>query len=83
MGGPLNLSDAFHRTTMESAVFDPNTVYTPEEVAERGIANYSTLAKWRHAKIGPPYMRLGKRVGYRGDDLNRWLVEQRVDTAAA
>ena len=83
MGEPLNLSDAFHLATMEGPVFDANTVYTPEQVAERGIANYSTLAKWRMARTGPPYIRLGKRVGYRGLDLNRWLAEQTVRPTAA
>ena len=64
-------------------MFHPDTVYSPEDVAERGIATYSTLAKWRHGRTGPAYIRLGKRVGYKGDDLNSWLAEQRVDTNAA
>ena len=63
-------------------MFDPNTVYTPEDVAARGIANYSTLAKWRMARTGPRFIKLGKRVGYRGLDLTDWLEAQTVDTAA-
>ena len=68
---------------MEGALFHADTVYTPEDVAERGIANYSTLAKWRMARTGPPFIRLGKRVGYRGADLNRWIEAQTVRPAAA
>ena len=83
MGEPLNLSYAFHLATMEGAVFDANTVYTPEQVAERGIANYSTLAKWRMARTGPAFIRLGKRVGYRGRDLLDWLESQTVRPTAA
>lgn len=83
MGGPLNLADAFHLATMEGALFDPDTVYSAEDVAARGIANYSTLAKWRHHKIGPPYLRLGKRVGYRGRDLLDWIEAQTVRPTAA
>ena len=83
MGEPLNLSDAFHLATMEGALFDPDTVYTAEDVAARGIANYSTLAKWRMARTGPAFVRLGKRVGYRGRDLNDWIESQTVRPTAA
>ena len=77
------MPDAVHLTTMEGTLFNPDTVYTPEDVAARGIANYSTLAKWRMARTGPPFIRLGKRVGYRGRDLNEWLDVQTVRPTAA
>ena len=64
-------------------MFHPDTVYSPEDVAERGIANYSTLAKWRHGRTGPAFIRLGKRVGYRGRDLNDWIDAQTVRPTAA
>ena len=72
--------------TMEGALFDPDTVYTAEDVAARGIANYySTLAKWRMAPArGPAFIQdLARAVGYRGADLNRWLSEQTVHPTAA
>ena len=83
MGEPLKLSDTFHLATMEGAMFHADTVYSAEDVVARGIANYSTLAKWRHAKIGPPYIRLGKRVGYRGRDLNDWIESRTIRPSAA
>ena len=83
MGEPLKLSNAVHLTMMEGALFDPDTVYTAEDVAARGIANYSTLAKWRMARSGPPFIRLGKRVGYQGRDLNDWIEAQTVRPTAA
>ena len=65
-------------------MFDNDTVYSAEQVVERGIGNYSTLAKWRMVPArGPAFIKLGKRIGYRGADLNRWLDEQTVRPTAA
>jgi hypothetical protein len=32
---------------------------------------------WRHLGIGPDGFRLGRRVVYRREDLDRWVTEQR------
>lgn len=37
---------------------------TPKELAMRWRLNHQTLANWRHAKKGPPYIRVGVRVLY-------------------
>lgn len=41
------------------------------------------LAQWRHRNVGPAYFKLGKKVIYRGVDLNAWAEAQRVNPAAA
>ncbi|MGR3343351.1 MAG: helix-turn-helix domain-containing protein, partial [Paracoccaceae bacterium] len=37
------------------------------------------LAQWRHKGIGPAFYRLGRKIVYRGDDLNAWAEANRVD----
>jgi len=40
------------------------------------------LAQWRHRNVGPVFYKLGKKVVYRGVDLNAWAEANRVDPAA-
>lgn len=37
------------------------------------------LAQWRHKTTGPAYYKIGRKVVYRGSDLNDWLEANRVD----
>jgi hypothetical protein len=37
---------------------------TPKELAIRWRLNHQTLANWRHARKGPPFIRVGARVLY-------------------
>jgi excisionase family DNA binding protein len=39
-----------------------------------------TLYQWRTKKIGPPSIKVGRRVIYRRTDLEKWLEE--LSTAA-
>ena len=41
----------------------------------------ATLRYWRHLGIGPAGFRLGRRVLYRRDDLDRWVEVQRTAQA--
>jgi hypothetical protein len=36
-----------------------------------------TLAKWRVAGGGPPFLKIGSRIRYSRADLERWLDEHR------
>jgi DNA-binding transcriptional MerR regulator len=37
----------------------------------------ATLRYWRHRGIGPDSFRLGRRVVYRREDLDRWVLTRR------
>ena len=37
------------------------------------------LAQWRHKNTGPAFYRLGRKIIYRGADLNAWAEAGRVD----
>lgn len=38
-----------------------------------GLKSTATLATWRHAGQGPMYVKLGKGVFYREDDVALWI----------
>ena len=64
-------------------MFDPNTLYFATDPALRSIAPASTMAHWRCEGRGPPYVKIGPKVAYKGADLNRWIEAQTVRPAAA
>lgn len=53
--------------------FDPDKYYRTNDPALALIATRGTLSQWRHRGEGPPYVRYGNRVLYRGSELNAWL----------
>ena len=63
--------------------FDDDKYYRTADPALEVIATRGTLAQWRHRGEGPPYIRFGNRVLYRGLDLNRYLDRHVVTPAAA
>ena len=51
-------------------VFDDDRVYFPEDPEMRIFGNREKLAQWRHRMTGPAFIRIGRRIGYHGTDLN-------------
>ncbi len=49
---------------------------TLTEAAARLRAPVATLRYWRHLGAGPDSFRLGRRVMYRRDDIDRWITAQ-------
>ena len=62
---------------------DPQKIsYTTEEAAEYlGLAAI-TLNVWRHKGKGPSYVKMGSRVVYRLEALERWVGENSVHSQA-
>ena len=56
------------------------TFLTPVEVAERyrGSVYIGSLRNWRAMKIGPSFVKIGKAVLYRVDELEAWDDRNRV-----
>ncbi len=44
-----------------------------------GLKNAQTLRNWRHLGRGPAYCRLGRRIVYLQEDLDRFLEAGRID----
>lgn len=51
---------------------------TPEEAAGMlRIPSHRTMERWRAEGTGPAFVKVGRRVAYRRQDLHTWL-DQRV-----
>ncbi len=64
---------------MEIEVFEQARVYDDADVELDLIASKQKRAQWRHRRIGPSYLKLGRRIKYCGFDLNAWLLQNRVE----
>lgn len=64
-------------------LFDDNRNYVLGDPELDVIGSNEKLAQWRHKSMGPAFYRLGRKIIYRGTDLNAWAESQRVDPAKA
>ena len=62
-----------------ATLFDENRNYVPGDPELEIIGDPAKLAQWRHKKIGPAYYKLGRKIIYRGEDLNTWAKANRID----
>lgn len=60
-------------------LFDGNRNYVLGDPELDLIGGREKLAQWRHKGIGPAFYRLGRKIIYRGADLNVWAEASRVD----
>ena len=67
---------------MNDNLFDNSRNYALGDPELDLIGSREKLAQWRHRNVGPAYFKLGKKVIYRGVDLNAWAEAQRVEPAA-
>lgn len=57
----------------------PNASPVCTKIAARVIGlDHRTLEQWRYQGKGPAYLKVGRHVRYRPDDLDAWLQERRV-----
>ena len=52
------------------------------EVAELVRAPIETVRYWRHVGNGPKSFKVGRRVLYAIDDVEAWIAQAKVNTAA-
>ena len=60
-------------------LFEQNRNYVLGDTELEIIGNTEKLAQWRHKNMGPAFYRLGRKILYRGTDLNAWAEAQRID----
>lgn len=61
---------------------EKQTLLTAEQVSDAyGVAK-STLAKMRLYGTGPVFVKLGRRVAYRLEDLEAWVNENRFKSTS-
>ena len=63
-------------------MFDANKIYTQSEVAEALGKSEAWAERARWNGSGPKFLKLGRRVVYRGSDLLLW-IESRVRVSTA
>lgn len=63
---------------MMTDIYDKDRIYFPEDPELRVLGTVDKLAQWRHRNRGPAFIRIGRRIGYHGTDLNAYLSAQRV-----
>ncbi|MBS9717245.1 MerR family transcriptional regulator [Pseudohalocynthiibacter aestuariivivens] len=65
-------------------LFEDGRNYLPDdpEVIEV-MGSRTKQAQMRHHKTSPSYYRLGRKIIYRGVDLNAWAEAQRIEVLVA
>jgi len=61
-------------------IFDDSRNYVLGDPELDLVGDRAKLAQWRHKGIGPAFYRLGRKIVYRGADLNAWAEANRVET---
>ena len=60
-------------------IFDADRIYFSSDPEMRVFGSEEKLAQWRFRMCGPPWVKIGRRVGYFGSDLNTHLIANRTD----
>ncbi|MGE0713888.1 MAG: helix-turn-helix transcriptional regulator [Alphaproteobacteria bacterium] len=64
-------------------MLNENPILSEREAVEfLGIASTRALQRWRQVGGGPPFVRLGRRIGYRRADLDGWVNKRRVGSTS-
>jgi len=62
-----------------SKIFDENRNYVLGDPELELLGDKNKLAQWRHKGVGPAFYKLGRKIIYRGTDLNEWAESKRCD----
>ena len=62
-------------------LFEDDRCYVLGDTELEILGDRDKLAQWRHKCVGPAYYKIGRKVIYRGSDLNAWLAANRVEPA--
>ena len=62
-----------------SSIFENDRSYILGDPELDIIGDRDKLAQWRHKRMGPAYYKLGRKVIYRGSDLNAWAEANKTD----
>jgi predicted DNA-binding transcriptional regulator AlpA len=60
-----------------------HTILSPKQLAERIQRPERTIERWRLTGEGPAFIRLGRRIAYRVEDVERWLAGRTFASRAA
>jgi hypothetical protein len=63
---------------MRPDIFENDRIYDDNDEELDVIAPRNKRAQWRHRRVGPSFLRFGRRIKYHGADLNAWVQQARV-----
>lgn len=58
-------------------------ILSEQQAADLIGVRVETLRAWACRRKGPPRLKLGRRVAYRAEALERWILSRETDPAAA
>lgn len=62
-----------------STIRDTGRLLRPRELSELLGVPVGTLANWRSARTGPPFVKVGRHVRYRRGDVDKWVAARVVE----
>lgn len=62
-----------------SDLFENDRTYVLGDPELSLLGDRQKLAQWRHKNTGPAYYKLGRKIVYRGADLNAWAAARRCE----
>jgi excisionase family DNA binding protein len=65
-----------------AAQYTENKTYSHKEAAEYLCVAVQTLYNWRHERRGPSYVKMGRKIVYRQNDLDRYMESNTIDLEA-
>jgi hypothetical protein len=63
---------------MTAIAIESTTTLTPKDLAQRWGYSPASLANWRSAGAGPPYVKIGKKVIYLMKDIEQYETDHIV-----
>ena len=61
--------------------YDETDLLTVQETASYLTVGAGSVNYWRHKKVGPRFVRVGRQIRYRRSDLDQW-IEDRTESPA-
>ena len=57
---------------------DDETLYCESVISKKLVCEEKTLQAWRSRGGGPPFVKIGRLVRYRGCDVKKWIASRTV-----
>lgn len=80
-GQPMGASSQARAMAAEADMAVLDGWMTRPEMAEQIGISVDTLARWETRRIGPPCVRIGRKVYYRVEAFREWLRDQEARKA--
>ena len=70
------MRSAMTATSTDPTIGNTGRLLRPRELSELLGVPVGTLANWRSARTGPPFVKVGRHVRYRTGDVDGWIADR-------